>query len=75
MAKEMTNEEYLKKLGDRIAKMRNQIGLTQSQFAEQNGLNRSYYARIESGRINTSICNLRDIAKGLGIDVGELVAI
>ena len=71
----MTEEAYLKKLGDKICKKREAIGLSREEFAEKIKLTRMHIYRIERGENPTTIIVLRRIAKVLNISLGELVDI
>lgn len=59
-------------LGSRIRCLRETKGLSQEKFSLIIGMDRSYYASVESGRRNISICNIQKIAKGLNISLSEL---
>ena len=59
-------------LGQRIKELRNDIGLSQERFALQIGMDRTYFASVEAGRRNISICNIKKIADGLGVSLSEL---
>lgn len=59
-------------LGTRIKKLRSNMGLSQEKFALQIGMDRTYFASVESGKRNISICNIKKIADGLGISLSEL---
>lgn len=61
-----------KELGDRIKEARNKIGLSQEKFALSIGMDRTYFASVEAGRRNISICNIKKIADGLGVSLSEL---
>lgn len=63
-----------KALGERIRELRNKTGLSQEKFALSIGMDRTYFASVESGRRNISICNIEKIANGLGISLSELFA-
>lgn len=49
-----------KDLGQRIKEYRNSIEM-----------DRTYFASVEAGRRNISICNIKKIADGLGISLSE----
>lgn len=70
----MKNEDYLKDLGNRIRKIRLEKKLTQVELSDRVGIEDSALRRIESGRVNSTINMLRKIAKGLEIDVNELLS-
>ncbi len=61
-----------KDLGKRIKEHRNKIGLSQEKFALSIEMDRTYFASVEAGRRNISICNIKKIADGLGISLSEL---
>lgn len=60
-------------LGERIAHMRNLKGLTQQQLAHHVGLGRGTIAGIETGRQDTTLPHLRQIAATLNVTIGQLV--
>ena len=60
------------RLGQRIKELRNVTGLSQERFALQIGMDRTYFASVEAGRRNISICNIKKIADGLGISLSDL---
>ena len=71
----MGDKIFLRKLGKRIASERKKHGWTQEKFAKISGVERSSLARIESGGVNSTINKLRQIAKALDIEIGELVSL
>lgn len=60
--------------GNRIRELRIKMGLSQEKFALQIGMDRTYYASVESGRRNISIINIEKIADGLGVSLSVLFA-
>lgn len=52
--------------------LRSKNGISQEQFALQIGMDRTYYASVESGKRNISIQNIQKIAKGFEISLSEL---
>ena len=60
------------KLGNRIKALRNDIGISQEKFALSIGMDRTYFASVEAGKQNISICNIEKIALGLGVTLSEL---
>ena len=58
-------------LGNRIKELRNARNLTQEQVAEQIGVSRQKYARIESGTNSISLDILSRIASALEVSVGD----
>lgn len=63
-----------RELGERIRQLRNKIGLSQEKFALSIEMDRTYFASVEAGRRNISICNIKKIADGLGVTLSELFA-
>lgn len=59
-------------LGQRIKDLRNDTGLSQEKFALQIGMDRTYFASVEAGRRNISICNIKKIADGFGVSLSDL---
>lgn len=61
-----------KTFGERIKKFRQKTGLSQEKFALKIEMDRTYYASVEAGRRNIAIVNIKKIADGLGVTLGEL---
>ena len=47
-------------------------GLSQEKFALKIGMDRTYYASVESGKRNISIKNIKKIADGFGVSLSKL---
>ncbi len=58
--------------GSRIKELRLQTGLSQEKFSLQIGMDRTYYASVEAGKRNISICNIKKIADGLQVSLSDL---
>lgn len=54
-------------LGAHIKELRTSLGLSQEKFALKIGMDRTYFASVESGKRNISIKNLEKIVNGLNI--------
>ena len=61
-----------KDLGRRIKELRQKAGLSQEKFALKIEMDRTYFASVEAGRRNITICNIKKIADGLGVTLSEL---
>lgn len=61
-----------KELGIRIRELRKKTGFSQEKFALKIEMDRTYLASVETGKRNISICNIKKIADGLGVTLGEL---
>ena len=59
-------------LGKRIRNLRMQTGLSQEKFALKIGMDRTYFASLETGKRNISICNIKKIADGFDISLSKL---
>ena len=59
-------------LGKRIKSLRNETGLSQEKFALKIGMDRTYYASVESGKRNVSLQNIEKIANGFELSISEL---
>jgi transcriptional regulator with XRE-family HTH domain len=68
----MSKDPLLVALGAKIRTVRQAKGFSQEAFAAEAGLGRSYYGGIERGERNVAALNLVQIAKILGVEVGEL---
>lgn len=60
------------RLGKRIRELREALGISQEDFAHANNFGRSYYARLEAGKVNICLRNLERLADGLGVSVRDL---
>ena len=68
-------QEYLKKLGERIEMLRKERGLTQVELAEKIGTKFPQVGRLERGETNCTIIVLKKIAKEMNMSVSDLVNI
>lgn len=60
------NELERQRIGERIAAIRKEKGMTQRDLAERCGLHDSHIARIEKGRYSVGFDTLQTIAQALG---------
>lgn len=67
------DQEILNKLANRLKELRNEKGMTQEDLSFKADLTLSQIARIETGRINTSISTLSRISTALGVNLKELL--
>lgn len=61
------------RLGTRIRELRNAQGWTQFEMAERTGIDRSYLAEVETGKIEICLRNLELVAQTFGIELHQLV--
>ena len=62
-------------LGSRIKALRIAKNLTQEQVADQIGVSRQKYARIESGANSITLDILSKVAEVLGVTVGDITRV
>lgn len=67
-------EQFRKKFGSRIRKLRKDRGYSQEDFAHECELHRTYMGGVERGERNISLENIYKIAKALDIQLSELFA-
>lgn len=60
-------------LGKRVVELRERAGLTQEALADASGLHWTYVGQIERGERNLTYKNLLKLARGLGLEPGELL--
>lgn len=68
-------EELSKKIGKRIAQIRERKGWTQSDLARALMRDRQSIERIESGKTNPTVFTLHEIATVLDVTISELTRI
>ena len=66
------DERLLKRFARNLKKARNARGISQEDLADKSGLALSQIARIETGRLNTSISTVYAILKALNAEANEL---
>ncbi len=71
----LSEQKVLKKIGTKIRGFRNDIELSQEEFARKCDLDRTYISDVERGERNVSILNLIKIAKSLKVSPAELLEI
>jgi transcriptional regulator with XRE-family HTH domain len=63
----------LLQFGERVKKVRLELGLSQEDLAEQADLHRNYISQIECGRRNLSLLNILKIARALKVPASKLI--
>ncbi len=66
------SEKILIQFGKHLKKLRQEKGITQEDLAYNSGISLSQIARIETGKINPTLCTLLEIAKNLKINKQDL---
>lgn len=68
-----TNHILLKKFGNRVQSLRNQVGISQEKLAEMAEMHRTYISGIERGERNVSLINIMRLASALNVSVSKLM--
>ena len=68
----MTEEELLKKIGQRIKDIRKEKGMPQIELAVELDYEKSNMSRLESGRISPKLFTLYKVAQALGVELKDL---
>lgn len=58
-----------KRIGNKIAQLRKETGLSQEKLAEMAGIDRTNVSKMENGRYNISIDLLSKVAYALNADI------
>lgn len=66
------NQIALKEFGTAVREARAAAGLSQEEFADRAGLDRSYVGGVERGERNPTLSVITKIAEGLGVTLTEL---
>lgn len=69
----MTPPTLQRRLGAAIRKFRTAQKFSQEGFADHVGVHRTYMGALERGEQNASLAIIEKIAKGLGIELWELL--
>lgn len=61
-----------KAFGLKVQQLRKETGMSQEKFALSIDMDRTYLASVEAGKRNITINNIKKIADGLNVSIGEL---
>lgn len=67
----LSEKEFLKKLGARIAKLRKEKGFSQLDICAEIKMEKSNLSSIENGRQNVTSLYLYKIAQAIGVEVKD----
>ena len=65
-------EDVRIRLGKALRKRRHKLGVSQEEFADMCGLDRTYMGGIERGERNVALVNIEKIASALRLSLSEL---
>lgn len=68
------SQEIAAEIGKKIASLRKEVGLSQSELAERTGMKQSSISRLESGAHNATVEILNNIARALGKQIAFIDA-
>ena len=68
----MEQEVFIKKLGKRITKIREEKELSQSELARLMKLPRQNINRLETGTVNPKAFTIYELARVMKVEVGDL---
>jgi transcriptional regulator with XRE-family HTH domain len=60
------------RFGKALRQRRHKLGVSQEEFADMCGLDRTYVGGVERGERNVSLVNIEKIAKALRVSLSEL---
>ena len=69
----MARDNLLLQVGQRIAEIRREAGLTQEQLIEDMGISVQYLQRVEGGKIDVRLSTLGKFADHFGIQLSDLM--
>ncbi|MCP4285410.1 MAG: helix-turn-helix domain-containing protein [Gammaproteobacteria bacterium] len=67
------DKQFYQQLGKRVAQLRKDQGLTQTQLAEILGISQQTMAHYEVGRLRVAVAMLPALAKALAVSIEELM--
>lgn len=67
-----SKSELVKRIGERIRRLRKEKSLSQEQLAELSGLHTNYVGQVERGEKNLTLETLEKMVLGLNISLEEL---
>ncbi|MFA5736894.1 MAG: helix-turn-helix transcriptional regulator [Candidatus Paceibacterota bacterium] len=62
-----------KKLGENLKNIRTSKNITQTEFAEKLGVDKSFVSNIENGKTNPTLSTITNLAQTLGVSTNELL--
>jgi len=65
-------EDVRTRFGKALRERRHKLGVSQEEFADLCGLDRTYVGGIERGERNVGLANIEKLAKALKISLSEL---
>lgn len=66
------DKEYLIEFGKNLKRLRDEKGFSQEELANLSDVSLAQMTRIERGTINPTICTIKALAKGLGLEMSKM---
>ncbi len=60
-------------VGTNLKKMRRELGWSQDYVARELGMSQNNYSRIENGKSQITLTQLKDISRVMSVDLKELI--
>ncbi len=67
------NEEVCVRFGEKLRKIRLDLGYSQEELSFKTGLHRTYISSVERGKRNISLTNIKKLADALDLKMKDLV--
>lgn len=68
----LRDEDYIREFGLNLKKIRLSKGLSQEELANSSDVSLAQITRVERGVVNPTLCTIKALAKGLGVNTKEL---
>jgi transcriptional regulator with XRE-family HTH domain len=69
----LEDEQFLREVGSRLRRRREELGWTQEELGQRCGLHRTFIGSVERGERNVAVLNLLRISQILRVPLAELV--
>ncbi len=60
--------------GEKLRRLRRELGISQGDLAERSGINRSYLSMVENDRSSPTMDVVEKLARGLGVSVWTIIS-
>jgi len=71
--KKRAKSSIRERFGFAVKSRREELGLTQEEFAERAGIHRTYISDVERGGRNIGLLNIERVADALDLSIAELL--
>jgi len=67
------NEDVCVRFGEKVRKLRLELGYSQEELSFKTGLHRTYISSVERGKRNISLTNIKKLADALDLKMKDLM--